>query len=103
MNINKNKGLVDDDNSDNDSDKDDPEMAGLCEYEKLWLIVCERQAMYEKLNISGAKSEFSQMFTHKKARNKNKLVDTLSIQRAKVKWTEINVLCVLSALFYKLS
>ena len=85
MNINKNKGLVDDDNSDNDSDKDDPEMAGLCEYEKLRLRnVRERQAMYEKLNISGAKSELSQMFTHKKAMNKNKLVDTLSTQRAKV-------------------
>ena len=85
MNIDKNKGLVDDDNSDNDSDKDDPEMAGLCKYEKLKLRnIRERQAMYEKLNISGAKSEFSQMFTHKKARNKTKLVDTLSIQRAKV-------------------
>ena len=85
MNIDKNEGLVDDDISDNDSDKDDPEKAGLCEYEKLRLRnVRERQAMYEKLNISGAKSEFSQMFTHKKARNKNKLVDTLSIQRAKV-------------------
>ena len=85
MNNDKNEGLVDDDNSDNDSDKDDPEMAGLCEYEKLRLRnVRERQAMYEKLNISGAKSELSQMFTHKKARNKNKLVDTLSTQRAKV-------------------
>ena len=60
--------------------------------------VSKKQAMYEKLNISGAKSELSQMFTQKKARNKNKLVDTLSTQRAKVNGTEINVLCVLSAL-----
>ena len=50
--------------SDKDADEDDPEMAGLCEYEKIRLRnIREREALFEELRISEAKSDFSQMFT----------------------------------------
>eukprot|EP00090_Calanus_glacialis_P002643 TRINITY_DN11976_c0_g1_i1.p1 TRINITY_DN11976_c0_g1~~TRINITY_DN11976_c0_g1_i1.p1 ORF type:complete len:647 (-),score=230.67 TRINITY_DN11976_c0_g1_i1:29-1969(-) len=58
------EGLIDSDNSDKDIDENDPEMAGLCEYEKIRLRnIRERQAMFAELQISEAKSDFSQLFT----------------------------------------
>jgi len=46
------------------SEDNDPEMAGLCEYEKIRLRnIRERQALFEELNITEAKAELSQAFT----------------------------------------
>jgi len=62
--IDVSEGLIDSDNSDKDSDENDPEMAGLCEYEKIRLRnIRERQAMFAELQISEAKSDLSQLFT----------------------------------------
>merc|ERR1711915_358398 len=48
------------------SDDDDPEMVGLCEYEKIRLRnIRERQALFEELNLSEAKDEVSLVFTPK--------------------------------------
>jgi len=48
------------------SDNDDPEMVGLCEYEKIRLRnIRERQALFEELNLSEAKDEVSLVFTPK--------------------------------------
>jgi len=62
--VDASEGVVDSDNSEKGSDDDDPEMAGLCEYEKIRLRnIREREAMFEELKISEAKSDLSQMFT----------------------------------------
>merc|ERR1711892_493535 len=57
--------ILDSDNSDKDvEDVNDPEMAGLCEYEKIRLRnIREREAMFAELKISEAKSDLSQLFT----------------------------------------
>jgi len=57
--------ILDSDNSDKDvEDENDPEMAGLCEYEKIRLRnIREREAMFAELKISEAKSDLSQLFT----------------------------------------
>jgi len=57
--------ILDSDNSDKDAeDENDPEMAGLCEYEKIRLRnIREREAMFAELKISEAKSDLSQLFT----------------------------------------
>jgi len=70
--IDTSEGFVDSDNSGKDSDEDDPEMAGLCEYEKIRLRnIREREALFAELNISEAKSDLSNMFT---TPTQNKLV-----------------------------
>jgi len=62
--VDASEGLVGSDNSDKGSDDDDPEMAGLCEYEKIRLRnIREREAMFEELKISEAKSDLSLLFT----------------------------------------
>jgi len=62
--IDTSEGFLDSDSSGKDSDEDDPEMAGLCEYEKIRLRnIRERQALFAELNISEAKSDLSQMLT----------------------------------------
>jgi len=62
--VDASEGVVYSDNSEKGSDDDDPEMAGLCEYEKIRLRnIREREAMFEELKISEAKSDLSQMFT----------------------------------------
>jgi len=62
--IEASEGIVESDKSEKDSDEDDPEMVGLCEYEKIRLRnIRERQALFEELKISEAKSDLSQMFT----------------------------------------
>ena len=63
--VDASEGVVGSDNSEKGSDDDeDPEMAGLCEYEKIRLRnIREREAMFEELKISEAKSDLGQMFT----------------------------------------
>eukprot|EP00092_Neocalanus_flemingeri_P023695 GFUD01025698.1.p1 GENE.GFUD01025698.1~~GFUD01025698.1.p1 ORF type:complete len:645 (+),score=236.83 GFUD01025698.1:117-2051(+) len=59
------EGLANSDNSDKDiEDENDPEMAGLCEYEKIRLRnIREREVLFAELKISEAKADLSQLFT----------------------------------------
>merc|ERR1719483_328268 len=60
--IDASEGLLDSDNAELDSNENDPEMVGLCEYEKIRLRnIREREALFNELNISEAKSELSQL------------------------------------------
>jgi len=60
--IDTSEGLLDSDNAELDSNENDPEMVGLCEYEKIRLRnIREREALFNELNISEAKSELSQL------------------------------------------
>merc|ERR1719483_1556194 len=60
--IDVSEGLLDSDNAELDSNENDPEMVGLCEYEKIRLRnIREREALFNELNISEAKSELSQL------------------------------------------
>merc|ERR1712123_407692 len=56
------EGLLNNDNAEVDSDENDPEMVGLCEYEKIRLRnIREREALFNELNISEAKSELKHL------------------------------------------
>merc|ERR1712123_384973 len=55
--VDASEGLLNSDNAEVDSDENDPEMEGLCEYEKIRLRnIRERQAMFAKLEIEEAKN-----------------------------------------------
>merc|ERR1711892_1111272 len=60
--VDSSEGLLNSDNAEVDSDKNDPEMVGLCEYEKIRLInIREREALFNELNISEANSELKHL------------------------------------------
>merc|ERR1711892_868667 len=53
---------INSDNAEVDSDENDPEMEGLCEYEKIRLRnIREREALFNELNISEANSELKHL------------------------------------------
>merc|ERR1711892_1314816 len=53
---------INSDNAEVDSDENDPEMVGLCEYEKIRLRnIREREALFNELNISEANSELKHL------------------------------------------
>merc|ERR1712106_462823 len=53
---------INSDNAEVDSDENDPEMIGLCEYEKIRLRnIREREALFNELNISEANSELKHL------------------------------------------
>merc|ERR1712123_419192 len=61
--VDESEGLLKSDNAEVDSDENDPEMIGLCEYEKIRLRnIREREALFNELNISEAKSELKHLF-----------------------------------------
>jgi len=56
--------LDDNDNSDKDVENEDPEMDGLCEYEKIRLRnIREREALFAELKINEAKSDLKHLST----------------------------------------
>jgi len=60
--VDASEGLLNSDNAEVDSDENDPEMVGLCEYEKIRLRnIREREALFNELNISEANSELKHL------------------------------------------
>merc|ERR1711892_66283 len=60
--VDASEGLLNSDNAEVDSDENDPEMEGLCEYEKIRLRnIREREALFNELNISEANSELKHL------------------------------------------
>merc|ERR1712106_1182208 len=60
--VDKSEGLLNSDNAEVDSDENDPEVIGLCEYEKIRLRnIREREALFNELNISEANSELKHL------------------------------------------
>merc|ERR1711892_180942 len=60
--VDASEGLLNNDNAEVDSDENDPEMGGLCEYEKIRLRnIREREALFNELNISEANSELKHL------------------------------------------
>merc|ERR1711892_963855 len=60
--VDASEGLLNSDNAEVHSDENDPEMVGLCEYEKIRLRnIREREALFNELNISEANSELKHL------------------------------------------